>query len=142
MSSANFGDTVRVHYSGRLDDGTVFDSSTGHEPVEFTIGDGQVIPGFEEAVIGMQPGESKMTRIAPEKAYGPHYRELEIEMKRSDLPPSLDLQVGEQLELTRETSGSIPVIVKEISDSNIILDANHPLAGQELQFEIELLGIA
>ena len=141
MAEAKQGDTVHVHYTGKLDDGTVFDSSIDREPLEFTLGQGQVIPGFEEAVEGMNPGESKTATIAAAQAYGTHREEMVVSVNRSELPPHLDLAVGQQLEIRQPQGDSIVVRVSEVSESTVTLDANHPLAGEDLTFEIQLVEI-
>jgi len=141
VAEAKQGDTVHVHYTGKLDDGTVFDSSIDREPLEFTLGQGQVIPGFEEAVEGMNPGESKTATIAAAQAYGTHREEMVVSVNRSELPPHLDLAVGQQLEIRQPQGDSIVVRVSEVSESTVTLDANHPLAGEDLTFEIQLVEI-
>ncbi len=141
MAQAKLGDTVRVNYTGRLDDGTVFDSSLRSGPLEFTIGDGQLIPGFENAVIGMTPGETKTQRIPAEEAYGPHADFLVIEVDRRRVPPDLDPQVGDRLQLQHPDGRVTPVLVTAVTETSITLDANHPLAGKDLTFDIELLEI-
>jgi len=138
---AKRGDTVRVHYTGRLEDGTIFDTSLGREPVEFILGAGQVIPGFEEAVVGMSPGESKVVKVLAEQAYGPYQPELVLEVDRNEVPPDLDLEVGLQLVLRQPEGGLIPVTVTKLSESMVTLDANHPLAGKDLIFDIQLMEI-
>lgn len=142
MNQAKQGDTVRIHYTGKLDDGTVFDSSTNRDPLEFSIGAGQVIPGFEAAVVGMAPGESKTEKIDSEKAYGPHRSEMVMVVERQQIPPDIPLGVGQQLQL-QGPSGQppLPVLVTEVSDNQVTLDANHPLAGENLTFDIQLVDI-
>lgn len=139
MTQAKLGDTVLVHYTGKLPDGTVFDSSMAREPLEFSIGSGQVIPGFEEAVIGMTPGESKTEQIPCAQAYGPHYPEMVMLVERQQIPEDLEIEQGQQLQLQHPTGQLITVTVTQINDSNVTLDANHPLAGQDLTFEIDLV---
>ena len=141
MAQAGKGDTVRVHYTGTLDDGTVFDSSSGGEPLEFTIGSKQVVPGFDSAVDGMSPGESETVMISAEEAYGPRHEEMVLEVDRAQVPPELDPQVGERLELKQQDGHSIPVTVTAITEMMITLDGNHPLAGENLTFEIELVEV-
>jgi len=138
---AKTGDTVRVHYTGRLEDGTVFDTSLDREPVEFVLGAGQVIPGFEEAVVGMTPGESKIVKILAEQAYGPYQPELVLEIDRDRIPPDLDLEIGLQLMLRQPQVGLVPVRVTKLTESTVTLDANHPLAGEDLTFDIQLVEI-
>ncbi|MGQ9870586.1 FKBP-type peptidyl-prolyl cis-trans isomerase [Leptodesmis sp.] len=142
MPQAKQGDTVKVHYTGKLDDGTVFDSSQEREPLEFTIGTGSIIPGFEQAVIGMSPGESKTEVIPPDRAYGPYLEEMVLQIERQQLPTDLDPEVGQQLQLQHPTGEVIPVIITDVSSSTITLDANHPLAGEDLTFDIQLVAIA
>lgn len=138
---AKLGDTVKVHYTGKLDDGTVFDSSVDRDPLEFTIGSGSIIPGFEQAVVGMAPGESKTEIIPTDQAYGPYVEEMVVVVDRRQMPGDLQPEVGQQLQIQQETGQVIPVVVTDISDGSITLDANHPLAGEELTFEIKLVAI-
>lgn len=141
MASAAIGDTVRVHYTGRLGDGSVFDTSVGREPLEFTIGDGRLIPGFEKAVIGMNTGETKTIILSPEEAYGPYLEELTADVDISQFPPHIKPEVGLHLQIRQDNGSFIDVIITKISGSTVTLDANHPLAGKELTFDIELLEI-
>lgn len=141
MSQAKAGDKVRVHYTGKLDDGTVFDSSAEREPLEFTLGEGQVIPGFEKVVKGMTPGDSKTATIASGEAYGPHLPEMVMEVPRAQLPDDFDPEIGQRLELQRSDGKTFVVEVTGISDSGVTMDANHPLAGKDLTFDIELVEI-
>jgi len=141
MSKAQNGQIVKVHYTGKLEDGTVFDTSDGRDPLQFTLGGGQIIPGFEEAVIGMQPGESKTITISADEAYGPHHDELVLEVERNQFPPHLEPKVGQQLELHQEDGRTIDVIVTDASQESVTLDANHPLAGQDLVFDVQLVEI-
>lgn len=141
MAQAKAGDTVTVHYTGKLDDGTVFDSSIEREPLQFAIGSGSLIPGFEQAVIGMAPGESKTETIAADQAYGPHYEEMVLVIDRNQIPTDMPVEVGTQLQIRQETGEMIPVIITDANDAEITLDANHPLAGEELTFEIQLVAI-
>jgi FKBP-type peptidyl-prolyl cis-trans isomerase 2 len=139
MSKAKMGDTVTVHYSGSLNDGTVFDSSMEREPLQFTIGDGKLIPGFEDAVVGMIPGESKTIMLPPEEAYGAHREELTVEVDRGQFPNDLNPKVGQYLQIPQSSGGVINVRITSMDESMVTLDANHPLAGEDLTFEIELL---
>jgi FKBP-type peptidyl-prolyl cis-trans isomerase 2 len=139
MPQAQSGDLVRIHYTGHLDDGRTFDSSRGGEPLEFTLGEGEVIPGFEEAVVGMKPGESKTVSIAPEDAYGPHRAEMVQEVDRSALPADVQLKPGLQLQAQSRNGEAMVLTVTEVADGTVTLDANHPLAGERLTFEIELV---
>jgi len=141
MSQAKQGDSVKVHYTGKLDDGTVFDSSVGREPLDFTVGAGQLIAGFDEAVVGMAVGEKKTVRIAAEQAYGPHNPEMTLQVPRSDLPADIQPELGMQLEASQEGGHSMVVTVVEITDESVTFDANHPLAGKALTFEIEVVDL-
>ncbi|MBS3759793.1 MAG: peptidylprolyl isomerase [Desulfobacterales bacterium] len=142
MTQAKEGDTVKIHYTGKFDDGTVFDSSSEKEPLEFVIGDGQVIPGVEEAVIGMNPEEDKTVVIPPEKAYGEYHDDMVVEVDKTKFPEHIQPELGLELELKQEDGNSIFVIVTNVSDNEVTLDANHPLAGKDLTFEIQLMEIA
>lgn len=139
MSQAKKGDSVKVHYTGKLDDGTVFDSSVGREPLDFTVGAGQLIAGFDEAVVGMAAGEKKTVRIAAEQAYGPHNPEMTLQVPRSDLPADIQPELGMQLEASQEGGHSMVVTVVEVTDESVTFDANHPLAGKALTFDIEVV---
>ena len=141
MVQAKSGDTVKIHYTGKLDDGTIFDSSANREPLEFILDSGQVIPGFDSAVMGMSPGESKTEKIPMDQAYGPYRVEMVIEVDKQQLPPDLDPEVGQQLQIQQTNGQIIPVYVTEVNDSTVTLDANHPLAGQDLTFDIQLVEI-
>lgn len=141
MTQASHGDTVKVHYTGKLEDGTVFDTSVNRKPLEFTIGHRQVIPGFEQAVVGMNPGQSKTTKVPADKAYGPHREELVLKLDCHDFPKHLEPKVGQQLEARHENGDIIQLLVTNVSGSGVTLDANHPLAGRDLTFEIQLLEI-
>ena len=141
MAEVSAGNTVKVHYTGKLQDGTVFDSSHDREPLEFTVGEGQIIPGFEEAVSGMQEGEEKTVSIPPEQAYGEHQEEAIVELERTQLPEEIEPEQGMQLQLQGQDGRAFPAVVTEIGDEIITLDANHPLAGETLTFEIELVEV-
>lgn len=141
MSKAKKGDTVTVHYAGSLNDGTVFDSSMEREPLQFTIGDGKLIPGFEDAVVGMSPGESKTIMLPPEEAYGDHREELTVEVERGQFPNDLNPQVGQHLQIPQSSGGVINVRITSMDESMMTLDANHPLAGEDLTFRIELVAV-
>ncbi len=142
MSEAKKGDSVKIHYTGTLDDGSVFDSSAGHEPLEFTLGSGQVIVGFEEAVLGMRAGESKKVTIPSDKAYGPYNEAMVIQAPRAQVPPDINPEVGQQLQMAGPDGQAVIVRVTEVTDEVVVLDANPPLAGKDLTFEIELVEIA
>jgi peptidylprolyl isomerase len=138
---AQNGDIVQVHYIGTLQDGTVFDTSIGREPLEFTLGEDRMIPGFEQAVLGMKVGESKTVDIPEEDAYGPHNAALTLVVSREELPEDMTPEVGQQLEIAGSDEGTIMVIITEVTDTTVTLDANHPLAGKDLTFEITLVNI-
>ena len=141
MTTAKKGDAIKVHYSGRLEDGTSFDSSRGGDPLALTLGKGEVIPGFDQAIEGMSLGESKTVTIPAEQAYGPRIDELVVVLERKDMPEDIDLSIGRQLEVTQEEGESFVVEVTSLSDTTVTLDANHPLAGKDLIFDIELVEI-
>jgi peptidylprolyl isomerase len=149
MAQAKEGDRVKVHYTGSLDDGSVFDSSEcgedecgcGHGPMEFTIGAGEVIPGFDAGVVGLSVGDAKTIHIPVEEAYGERIEEMVAEVPREDLPPDVTPEVGQQLEVTQEDGQIFQVLVTEVNDKTITIDANHPLAGQALNFDIRLIEI-
>lgn len=136
--AATSGDTVHIHYTGTLADGTTFDSSDGRDPLEFTLGEGQVIPGFEEAVTGMEEGETQTVTIDSEKAYGERRDDMVMEINRDRLPEELEPSVGDQLQLSLPDGRRIPVRVMAVADETVTIDANHPLAGRDLTFEITL----
>jgi len=138
---ANDGDTVEVHYKGTLEDGTVFDTFRGREPLEFTLGEGTIIPGFEENVKGMQVGQTKTVALPAEEAYGPRRDELVMVIERDKLPEGLNPAIGQQLQMQQADGGTAIVIVTDVSETTITIDANHPLVGKDLTFEIELLEI-
>jgi peptidylprolyl isomerase len=142
MPTARSGDTVRVHYTGRLDDGTVFDSSRERDPLEFQLGSGQVIAGFDEAVEGMATGESKSVRIPSAEAYGEHDEALLLRVPIEQFPPDMRPEVGQHLQLSRDGAEPVVVTVAEVSEDRVVLDANHPLAGRDLTFDLELVDIA
>ncbi|MCC5916455.1 MAG: peptidylprolyl isomerase [Cryomorphaceae bacterium] len=142
MSVAKSGDAVKVHYTGTLNDGSIFDSSEGKDPLEFTLGQGQMIPGFEQAVLGMSVGDKKEgVNIPSAEAYGDPSDEMVIEVPKENVPAEINPEVGQQLAVTRPDGQPMPVIVKEVKDEAIVLDANHPLAGKDLNFAIELVSI-
>ena len=141
MSKVSPGDTVKVHYTGKLKDDTVFDSSVDREPIEFTLGQRQLIPGFEKAVIGMEPGETKSVNIPMDEAYGPHRDDMLIEVKKDEFPEHITPEVGLQLQLSQPDGKSLDVIITDMENESVTLDANHPLAGKDLVFDIELVEI-
>ena len=142
MAPAKSGDTVSVHYTGTLDDGTQFDSSEGREPLVFTLGSGQVIPGFENAVDGLEPGESVTVTIPPEEAYGEKREDMVLTVPKEHMPPDLEPQMGQQLRLTQEGGGVVQVTVTAVDETTVTLDANHPLAGKALTFALTLVSVA
>ncbi len=142
MAVAKPGDTVSIHYTGTLDDGSQFDSSRGRAPFEFTLGAGQVIPGFEIAVQGLEEGESRTVRIDPDDAYGPHQPQLVQKIARENLPPTIEIEKGVQLQAGRPDGSSLIVTVTDFDAETVTLDGNHELAGQALTFEIELLKVS
>ena len=141
MAAAKNGDKVRVHYTGMLTDGTVFDSSRDREPLELTLGQGDVIPGFEMAVVGMKPGESRTATVTSDEAYGPHRDDLVMNVDRARIPDHIKPEVGQRLSVTQKDGRDVPVMVTKVSDAEVTLDANHPLAGKDLTFDIELVEI-
>ncbi len=141
MAPAKAGDTVQVHYTGKLADGTIFDSSLEREPLAFQLGAGQIIPGFEKAVEGMVPGDRTTTVIPAAEAYGPRHDEALVTVPRSDLPPDMQPQVGQQLQMEQEGSYPLTVQIVQVDEDQVTLDANHPLAGKDLSFDIELVAI-
>jgi peptidylprolyl isomerase len=141
MAQAKNGDTVAVHYTGRLEDGTVFDSSAERDPLQFTLGEGLLIPGFEQAVLGMSPGESKTAEVSADQAYGPHREEMVVDIDRQEFPPNFQPEVGQQLQIPQSDGRVTRLIVTDVSEQKVTLDANHPLAGRDLTFDIQLLGI-
>lgn len=141
MSTAEKGQTVRVHYTGTLEDGSQFDSSRGRDPLEFELGGNQVIPGFEAAIIGMSEGETQTITIASSEAYGARRQELVAEMPRDDIPDDISLQEGGQLQLRGDGGHPVRVTITEVREDVVVLDANHPLAGLDLTFEIELVEV-
>ena len=142
MKQVKEGDVVKVHYTGKLINGEQFDSSAGKEPLEFTVGAGQMIKGFDAAMPGMNLGEKKTINIAPEDGYGTRSEEAIIEFPKENVPAEMVLEPGMPLTLSNQAGQPVQVIVVEVKDDIIVLDANHFLAGQELIFDIELIEIA
>jgi peptidylprolyl isomerase len=138
---AKAGDTVRVHYKGTLSDNSVFDSSEGRDPLEFTIGSEQVIAGFDTAVNGMKQGDKKTITIQSSDAYGEYREELKIKLDRERLPEDLEPEIGRQLQLSGPEGQTAVMTIIDFNETSITLDANHPLAGKDLTFEIELVGV-
>ena len=141
MSQAESGNTVKVHYTGTLADGTAFDSSRGSDPLEVTLGSGSVIAGFEQALMGMSVGESKTVTIGAAEAYGEHHADRVHEVEREKMPDDIDLRVGVILEAVGAGGVPLPVQIAGLSETMVMLDFNHPLAGQDLTFELELVEI-
>lgn len=141
MPRVKTGDTVKVHYTGSLSDGRIFDSSTDREPLEFTVGAHQVVPGFEQAVLGMSLGESKTEVIAADQAYGQRDGRLMIRVPKSQLPPNMTVKLNDRLQMRSGDGRVMNVVVAEIADDSVVLDGNHLLAGQDLTFDIELVEI-
>lgn len=135
------GNTIKIHYNGRLTDGTTFDSSEGRTPLEFTVGSGSVIKGFDDGVQGMSIGEKKTIEIPFLQAYGPEDPSMIIEFPSDRLPEDLKPEIGMQLNMNNAEGQQFPVVITEITDENIILNANHPLAGKDLIFDLELVEI-
>lgn len=142
MSEAKKGDKVKVHYTGRLNDGSEFDSSKDREPMEFEIGSQQVIPGFENAVLGLKTGESVTINIPSDDAYGPRVDEMVLKIEKEKLSPDFNPELGQQFQLPQQNGQNVVVTVTDISDTQIELDANHPLAGKDLTFDIKLVDIS
>lgn len=141
MQQAQNGDKVKVHYHGTLRTGETFDSSNGREPLEFTVGSGQVIRGFDEGVKGMQVGDKKRVEINVEDAYGEKSQDMIIEFPKTQFPADMNPEVGQQLMMSNGSEQSFPVVITEVKEASVLLDANHPLAGQDLIFDIELVEI-
>ncbi|MFN3955466.1 MAG: peptidylprolyl isomerase [Pararhodobacter sp.] len=142
MTRAKAGDTVHFHYTGTLDDGSVFDSSEGREPLAFTLGSGQIIAGLETAIEGMAVGEGKTVTIAADDAYGAYDPQARQAIPRDQIPPHIPLEPGTMLQMQSPDGRAVPVSVVEASDEAVVLDANHPLAGQDLTFAVEIVAIA
>lgn len=138
---AQSGDSVRVHYTGRLDDETVFDSSEGREPLAFTLGAGQVVPGFDRAVTGLEVGESRTVRMEPDEAYGQRRDDLVLTVPHDAFPEGIAPEPGQRLQLGLQGGGALDAQVTEVGDEAVTLDANHPLAGQALTFDVTLVEI-
>jgi peptidylprolyl isomerase len=141
-SVATEGDTVAVHYTGKLNDGSVFDTSRNREPIRFVLGERKVIRGFDQAVAGMRPGEKKTANIPADDAFGPHQPELVVEFARDQIPPDVSVEIGQELQVQTTAGQAVPARVVEANDAAVTLDANHPLAGEDLTFDLELVEIA
>ena len=141
MSAAKDGDTVRVHYTGRLDDGSEFDSSKGRDPIEFKIGDGDILKGVEDAVVGLEPGQSNSVTLPAQDAYGERRDDMIQEIERNVLPGDIEPEVGLQLQAQSPGGNPMLLTITEVEDEKITVDANHPLAGKDLTFDLELVEI-
>jgi len=141
MQQVKNGDTVRVHYHGKLNDGSTFDTSEGRDPLEFTVGSGQVIKGFDDAMLDMQPGEKKTVNIPVDLAYGQRNDDMMMEYPKSEFPADMTPEVGMELHMSDNAGNVFPVVVAELQEETVLLDANHPLAGKDLVFELELVSI-
>lgn len=142
MAQAKHGDLVKVRYTGTLEDGSTFDSSDGRDPLQFVLGEGMLIPAFEQAIVGMLPGDSRSVHIPADDAYGPYMDELILEVDKNQIPPYLNPEEGMQLQITQDDGSSTVVKVVKLTDEKVFLDANHPLAGKDLNFSIELVDIS
>lgn len=141
MSDIKSGDKVKVHYTGTLEDGSVFDTSKQREPLEFEVGSGQLIPGFEKAVLELTPGDSTTVKIPCDEAYGESRPEMVVKIERDKVPSDISPEVGMQLQVQQPNGQPLPVVIADVDDSHVTLDANHPLAGKDLTFEIELISV-
>jgi len=141
MITAQIGNHVKVHYTGRLENGEIFDSSVDREPLEFELGTDGIIAGFQQGILGMAEGEKKTLRIAPEDAYGPYHEEGVMELDRSLLPADVPLEIGLGLQLRNPDGDVFNVMVKNVTEDKVTFDANHPLAGQTLIMDVELVEI-
>lgn len=142
MAQARAGDHVKVHFTGRLNDGTIFATSEATEPVEFTLGTGDLLPAIEEAVAGMEPGDVKTVHISSDEAFGPWQEDLVQEISREGLPTDLDVEVGQRLWVGQPGAEAVPVSVMDISAATVTIDANHPLAGEDLVIDLELVDVS
>lgn len=141
MAEVKTGDTVAIHYTGTLQDGTTFDSSDGRDPLEFVVGSGQIIPGLDKALPGMTEGDKKVVNIPPEEAYGELNPEMRQSVPREGIPADIPLEIGTQLQMQTPDGQALPVMVVEVDEATVTLDANHPLAGKDLQFDFEVVKI-
>ncbi len=141
MTQAKAGDTLHLHYTGKLDDGSVFDSSEGRDPLSFTLGSGQIIPGLDKGVTGMEEGEKRTVRVEPAEAYGEHHAERMQSVDRANIPDDIPTEPGTQLQVQTQDGQTVNVTVAEANEKELVLDANHPLAGKALTFDVELVKI-
>ncbi|KEP71122.1 peptidylprolyl isomerase [Thioclava sp. BHET1] len=142
MTQAKPGDTLHLHYTGTLDDGSVFDSSEGRDPLSFELGSGQIIPGLEAGVTGMEVGEKRTVHVTPEEAYGVHHPERVQAVDRANVPDHIPTDPGTQLQVQTQDGQSMNVVIADATETELFLDANHPLAGKALTFDVELVKIA
>ncbi|MCF3593264.1 peptidylprolyl isomerase [Rhodobacteraceae bacterium LMO-12] len=142
MTEIKQGDTVRIHYTGTLTDGSVFDSSEGRDPLEFTFGEGQIIPGLETGLEGMSVGDKRVVEVPTEQAYGPVVPEARQPVPRGDIPAEIPMELGTQVQAQNEEGQVMTLTIFEVTETHVVLDANHPLAGQDLTFDVELVEIA
>ncbi len=141
MKKARKGDAVKVHYTGKFEDGSVFDSSREREPMQFTLGKGDLIKGFEEAVLGTSVGETRTISIPPDKGYGLHREELVFRVEKEKFPSAIEPAIGAKLQMRQPDGGVLEVRISRVTEDTVVLDANHPLAGKDLVFEIEVVEI-
>lgn len=141
MTKAQWGDTVTIHFTGALEDGTVFNSSVNRDPETFTLGSGEIIPGVERAVLGMHPGERKTVKVSPDQAYGPYLDDKVLEVAREQMPPATEPRIGQQYDVSRGGAPTTAYRIVAVSPTTVTLDANHPLSGRDLIFEIQLLEV-
>ena len=142
MTQVNKGDKIKVHYTGKLEDGTQFDSSVGSDPLEFTIGAGQLIPGFDNGVVGMVIGDKRIVTIPAAEAYGERNEELVLDVEKSQLPPDIEPHIGQMLQSQQPDGNLINMVITNVNETSVTVDANPPLAGKTLIFEIELVEVA
>lgn len=141
MAEIKQGDTVRIHYTGTLSDGSVFDSSEGRDPLEFTFGEGQIIPGLENGMDGMRVGDKRKVEVPADQAYGPVMDEARRAVPREDIPAEIPMELGTQVQAHNEEGQVMTLSIHEVTDTHVVLDANHPLAGKDLTFDIELVSL-
>ena len=142
MSQAKNGDTVKVHFTGRLENGEVFSKAKEDEPFEFTLGSGELIPGFDKGIVGMQVGQIKTITVPPEEAFGERHEDLVVDVNRTHIPEHITPVIGQQLRIRRRSGDLLKVTIADVDEDTVTLDANHPLAGNTLFFEVKLVGIA
>ncbi|KPP85288.1 MAG: peptidylprolyl isomerase [Rhodobacteraceae bacterium HLUCCO07] len=141
MSQVKKGDTVHIHYTGTLQDGSVFDSSEGRDPLAFTVGSGQIIPGLDTAMEGMSVGDTRRVEVPSDQAYGPVQEEARQAVPRADIPDEIPMEVGTQVNAQNEDGQVMTLTIHDVTDDHVVLDANHPLAGKDLVFDVELVAI-